>query len=82
MGDSFGPQSLIRRMAPFRNWRRSISDVPGGVLPTKSSRFILSCAACWAARMEERAVGTEEEEEDGGWFEDREELGEDRLGRE
>ena len=52
MGDAVGAQSLTRRMAALKNWRRSISDVPGGVFPTKSSRFILSCAACWAARME------------------------------
>ncbi len=52
MGDAEGGQSLTRRMAALKNWRRSISDVPGGVLPMNSSRLILSCAACWAARME------------------------------
>jgi len=58
MGEASSGQSLTRRMAPLRNWRRSISDVPGGVLPTNNSRFTLFWAACWAAMMEVRAEGT------------------------
>ncbi len=62
IGDSDGWQRLMRLMAPLRNWRRSISLVPGGVFPTKSSRFILSWAAFCAAMMEDRAVGTADED--------------------
>ena len=56
VGALLAPRNGI--MAPLRNWRRSISEVHGGVLPTKSSRFTLFSAACWAARMEVRAEGT------------------------
>jgi len=52
MGEAEGGQSLTRRMAELKNWRRSISEVPGGVLPMKSSRLILSWADCCATRME------------------------------
>lgn len=76
-GDAVGSQRLMRLMAPLRNWRRSISLVPGGVLPTNSSRLILSWATCCAARMEDRAVDTPPpppappaDDEDGGNDED------------
>mmetsp|Transcript_18999 Transcript_18999/g.55147 ORF Transcript_18999/g.55147 Transcript_18999/m.55147 type:complete len:300 (-) Transcript_18999:227-1126(-) len=51
MGEPLGLHRPVRRMAPERNWIRSISDVPGGVFPTNNSRFTLSWAAFCAARI-------------------------------
>jgi hypothetical protein len=62
MGDPSGGQRLTRRMAPLRNCMRSASEVPGGVFPMNSSRFIFSSGV--------RMGGRWDEEDEGGGAED------------